>query len=85
MLTQVERAQEAIRDFHSKILLPDLLAAGSARDSQTVADQMGRVFSEHVSFMKWVFLHGTTEQIRCERELTCAPGPQDLFVLHQRV
>lgn len=47
------RLQEAIRDFHAKILLPDLLAAGeSSTDSRNVADEIGKVFSSHVSFMK---------------------------------
>lgn len=50
------RLQEAIRDFHAKILLPDLIAAGeSSADSRNVADEIGKVFSSHVSFMKWVF------------------------------
>lgn len=47
------RLQEAIRDFHAKILLPDLIAAGeSSADSRNVADEIGKVFSSHVSFMK---------------------------------
>jgi hypothetical protein len=47
------RLQEAIRDFHAKILLPDLIAAGeSSADSRVVADEIGKVFSSHVSFMK---------------------------------
>ena len=51
------RLQEAIRDFHAKILLPDLLAADeSSTDSRIVADEIGKVFSSHVSFMKWVFV-----------------------------
>ncbi|GAA5882490.1 hypothetical protein JCM3774_006130 [Rhodotorula dairenensis] len=44
---------EAIRDFHAKILLPDLLAAAeSSPDLRVVADNIGEVFSSHVSFMK---------------------------------
>ncbi|GAA5991816.1 hypothetical protein JCM10908_002218 [Rhodotorula pacifica] len=44
---------EAIRDFHAKILLPDLLsAANSSTDLRLVADKVGEVFSSHVSFMK---------------------------------
>ncbi|BGP31536.1 hypothetical protein JCM10296v2_003306 [Rhodotorula toruloides] len=44
---------EAIRDFHRKILLPDLLAAVRAGgDSTTVAEKVGEVFVDHASFMK---------------------------------
>ncbi|BGO98891.1 hypothetical protein NBRC10513v2_003293 [Rhodotorula toruloides] len=44
---------EAIRDFHRKILLPDLLAAVRAGgDSTTIAEKVGEVFVDHASFMK---------------------------------
>ncbi|BGP24142.1 hypothetical protein JCM10295v2_003049 [Rhodotorula toruloides] len=44
---------EAIRDFHRKILLPDLLAAVRAGGSSTtVAQKVGEVFFDHASFMK---------------------------------
>ncbi|BGP07499.1 hypothetical protein JCM10049v2_003336 [Rhodotorula toruloides] len=44
---------EAIRDFHRKILLPDLLAAvRTGGDSTTVAEKVGEVFVDHASFMK---------------------------------
>ncbi|GAA5861561.1 hypothetical protein JCM8547_008073 [Rhodosporidiobolus lusitaniae] len=44
---------EAIRDFHRKILLPDLLdAARVGGDSTVVASKVGEVFTKHASFMK---------------------------------
>ncbi|GJN89431.1 hypothetical protein Rhopal_002411-T1 [Rhodotorula paludigena] len=44
---------EAIRDFHRKVLLPDLLAAKRAGgDSVVVAGRIGDVFVQHASFMK---------------------------------
>ncbi|GAA6008333.1 uncharacterized protein JCM10292_005536 [Rhodotorula paludigena] len=44
---------EAIRDFHRKVLLPDLLAANRAGgDSVVVAGHIGDVFVQHASFMK---------------------------------
>ncbi|GAA5978961.1 hypothetical protein JCM11641_000108 [Rhodosporidiobolus odoratus] len=44
---------EAIRDFHRKILLPDLLAAvRSGGESVEVAEKVGEVFVNHASFLK---------------------------------
>ncbi|GAA5837625.1 hypothetical protein JCM11251_002028 [Rhodosporidiobolus azoricus] len=44
---------EAIRDFHRKILLPDLLAAVRGGGQSTeVAGKVGEVFMQHASFMK---------------------------------
>ena len=45
--------QEAIRDFHGTIFLPDLLAAVRAGgDSAIVAARVGEVFRQHGSFLK---------------------------------
>ncbi|BGP39457.1 hypothetical protein JCM10449v2_003407 [Rhodotorula kratochvilovae] len=53
LLTSWTCAQEAIRDFHRKVLLPDLLAAvREGGDSVTVAGKVGDVFVQHASFMK---------------------------------
>ncbi|GAA5926163.1 hypothetical protein JCM3775_005220 [Rhodotorula graminis] len=44
---------EAIRDFHRRVLLPDLLAAvRGGGDSAVVAGKVGDVFVQHASFMK---------------------------------
>ncbi|GAA6057360.1 hypothetical protein JCM3770_005725 [Rhodotorula araucariae] len=44
---------EAIRDFHRKVLLPDLLAAvRGGGDSTVIAGKVGDVFVQHASFMK---------------------------------
>ncbi|GAA6039695.1 hypothetical protein JCM8097_001357 [Rhodosporidiobolus ruineniae] len=44
---------EAIRDFHRKILLPDLLdAVRSGGESVDVAGKVGEVFMNHASFLK---------------------------------
>ncbi|GAA5895216.1 hypothetical protein JCM6882_006617 [Rhodosporidiobolus microsporus] len=44
---------EAIRDFHRKILLPDLLAAvRGGGESVEVAGKVGEVFMQHASFLK---------------------------------
>lgn len=45
--------QEAIRDFHEKIFLPDLLTAVEANDVDAdVANDIARVFTEHAAFLK---------------------------------
>lgn len=47
------RTQEAIRDFHATIFLPDLLAAvRTGGDSTIVAGRVGEVFRQHGSFLK---------------------------------
>ncbi|GAA5911602.1 hypothetical protein JCM8208_005688 [Rhodotorula glutinis] len=44
---------EAIRDFHRRVLLPDLLAAvRGGGESDVVAGKVGDVFVQHASFMK---------------------------------
>jgi hypothetical protein len=51
-------SQDAIREFHDKIFLPDLLDAVQSSDTLAVeqelslAEQVGKVFIRHVAFLK---------------------------------
>lgn len=82
-------AQEAIRDFHEKIFLPDLLVAASTSSTTTVglgeeepvsaAMEVAKVFIRHAAFLKYVFLLSSF----LPPSLTLLSAPQNLLILRQ--